>query len=110
MYSLYSLAVVVKVVISLRLLGSVVKLHSVPSTVYNHANHHILIMRLSEVWWPNLPGTVVRSPHEEQFRQNHQEGVPHPGRHLVCGRGPDRVISYQTVKLRATFYWSLQSF
>ena len=30
-YSLYSLAVVVKVVISLGLFGSVVKLHSVPS-------------------------------------------------------------------------------
>ena len=42
-YSLYSLAVVVKVVISLRLFGSVVKLHSVPSQVYNHANHQILI-------------------------------------------------------------------
>ena len=46
-YSLYGLAVVVKVVVSLGLFGSVVKLHRVPSKVWNHAKYHILIMRQS---------------------------------------------------------------
>ena len=50
-----------------------------------------------------LPWTVVRSPHEEQFRKDHQEGVPHPGGHLVSGGRPGRVISYQTFKLLSNF-------
>ena len=35
-----------------------------------------------------VPGGVVGSPHQEQFGQDHQEGVPHPGGHLVGCRGP----------------------
>ena len=38
-YLLDSLAVVVKIVICLRLFWSVIKLHSVPSKVYDHANN-----------------------------------------------------------------------
>ena len=45
----------------------------------------------------------MRSPHEEQFRQDNQEGVPHPGGHLVSGGGPGRVISHQTFKLLSNF-------
>ena len=99
-YLLDSFAVVVKIVICLRLFWSVIKLHSVPSKVYDHANNQHATVCRSCV---GLPWAVVRSPHEEQFRQDNQEGVPNPGRHLVSGRGPDRVISHQTFKLLSNF-------